>query len=278
MSNAPQLIAYGHTHVGTVRQENQDAFRVSAFTDDSHLQAFGTLYAVADGMGGYEHGALASTQAIEVFFDTFYQGPPNKIPQNLKNSVQSANWAVYQSSQRLGARMGTTLSVLHLIGNQLHIAHIGDSRVYLVRGRSATCLTNDHTAVGELVRMRVISADKVRTHERRSILQKCLGMQMVVQPDVSQHTLKDGDVLIVCTDGVWAHIEDDEFATITASKRDPESISRQLIDVAMERESDDNLSAITVQVQQVTPHAENTGEKRLWGLPQMLRGKLTGKA
>jgi len=275
--NAPQLTAYGHTHVGTVREENQDSFRVSTAAEPP-LQAFGALYAVADGMGGYEHGAIASAQAIETFYETFYQGNPQKPPQNLKNAVQAANWAVYQASQRLRARMGTTLSALNIMGNQLHLSHIGDSRVYLVRGRNSTCLTNDHTAVGELVRMRVLSPDKVRTHERRSVLQKCLGMQLVVQPDVSQHKLAEGDYLILCTDGVWSHVEDQEFVQIAIRTGDPEPISRELIDLAMQRESDDNLSVITIHIQKVAPQAETSGERRMWGLPQALRGKLMGKA
>jgi len=275
--NAVQVAAYGHSHVGKVRSDNQDSIRVQALNNDNTLQSLGYLYAVADGMGGYEHGGVASAQALETFYDTFFRGHPSKPLQNLRGAVQAANLAVYQAAQRLGTRMGTTLSALNLVGNQLNLAHIGDSRVYLVRGRKATCLTNDHTSVGELVRMRILSPDKVRTHERRSVLEKCLGMQLFVQPDITQHTLAEDDYLILCTDGVWAYVEDDEFPQVVLSTGDPEQISHSLIDLAMNRDSDDNLSAVTIHIQQLTLEAATNGERRSWGLPQLIRGKLMGK-
>lgn len=273
-----QLAASGHTHVGNIRPENQDAFRVHTATNEHLTESLGYLYAVADGMGGYQHGGIASAQALETLFDTFYSGNPAKLSQNIRGAVQAANLAVYQTAQRLGARMGTTLSAINLYGRQLTLAHIGDSRVYLVRGRKATCLTNDHTAVGELVRMRILSPDKVRTHDRRSVLEKCLGMELFVQPDITQHTLAENDYVILCTDGVWAHVEDDEFAQVTLSVHDPEQISHTLVDLAMERDSDDNLSAVAIHIEQLASDAAVVGERRSWGLPQILRGKLTGKA
>ena len=276
--NALQITASGHTHVGNIRPENQDAFRVQSSSSERILDSLGYLYAVADGMGGYEHGGIASAQALETFFDVFYRGNRSKPAQNMRNAVQSANMAVYQTAQRLGARMGTTLSAINLVGGQLNLAHIGDSRVYLVRGRKATCLTNDHTAVGELVRMRILSPDKVRTHDRRSVLEKCLGMELFIQPDITQHTLAEDDYLILCTDGVWAHVEDDEFAQIALSVRQPEQISQTLVDLAMERDSDDNLSTVAIHVEQLVPQAVSPSEQRSLALPQLIRGKLTGKA
>jgi protein phosphatase len=275
--NTLQLAAFGHTHVGNIRPENQDAFRIHA-TIEHITDSLGYLYAVADGLGGYQHGGIASTHALETFFDTFYRGNPAKPSQNMRDAAQAANLAVYQTAQRLGARMGTTLSAINLLGRQLTLAHIGDSRVYLVRARKATCLTNDHTAVGELVRMRILSPDKVRTHDRRSVLEKCLGIELFVQPDITQHTLTEDDYLILCTDGVWAHVEDDEFAQVALSVRDPEQISQMLIDIAMERNSDDNLSAIVIHIEQLASGVAVISERRGWGLPQVLRGILTGKA
>jgi protein phosphatase len=276
--DAPQTVVYGKSHVGIVRSDNQDSIRVYTADNPDKLQTHGHLYAIADGMGGYEHGGIASAQALETFFDSFYSGPPAKPGQNLRQGIQAANLAVYQSAQRLGARMGTTLSAVNLIGHQVHIAHIGDSRVYLVRGHKSLCLTKDHTAVGELVRMKILSPDKVRTHERRSILEKCLGMQLFIQPDISQYTLTQDDYLVLCTDGVWAHVEDDEFAHITHDVKTPEQISQTLIDLALERNSDDNVSAIVVHVETLASAPAMIQERRTWGLSQLLRGKLTGKA
>ncbi len=270
------LSSYGTSQTGIVRTENQDAVRTYEPEDSQTIESHGHLYAIADGLGGYEHGGIASTLALETFFSNFYSGSPYKSPQNLRQSFQAANLAVAQAAQRLQARMGTTLSAINIFGDQLHIAHIGDSRVYLIRDGKALCLTQDHTAVAELVRMRVLSPDKVRTHERRSVLEKCLGMQLFVQPDISRHTIKEDDVLILCTDGIWAYVEDDEFAELTLARREPQQISQTLIETALARESDDNVSALVIHAVQIksslVPHENNR-----FSLTQFIRGRLTGK-
>lgn len=268
------FVAHAKSHAGTVRADNQDSTHISQPTDERVLQNQGALFAIADGMGGYEHGGIASALALETFAQTFYGSSSAKLPQVMRQGIEAANLAVYQAAQRMGARMGTTLSAVSVVGNQLHLAHIGDSRVYLVRGRKPACLTNDHTAVGELVRLKVLSADKVRTHERRSVLEKSLGIQLFVQPDISTHVVCEGDTLILCTDGVWAYVQDDEFARIARDLPDAERISQALIDLALERDSDDNVSALVVQVQQLAPAPAVQTVSRRSGLTQLIRARL----
>ncbi len=270
------LLSYGTSETGMVRTENQDAIRSYEPDDSQIFQSHGQLYAVADGLGGYEHGGLASTLALDTFFSNFYSGTPFKSPQNLRQGIQAANLAVAKAAQRMQVRMGTTLSAINIIGDQLHIAHIGDSRVYLVRNNKAVCLTQDHTAVGELVRMRVLSPDKVRTHERRSVLEKCLGIDLFVQPDISRHLIKADDVLILCTDGIWAYVEDNEFAEITMAKREPEQISQSLIETALARHSDDNVSALVIHAVQLTSSLVSPENNR-FSLTQFILGRLTGR-
>jgi PPM family protein phosphatase len=270
------ITAHGQSHTGNVRSDNQDAIQLVEPPDEMVFQQYGALYGVADGMGGYEHGGVASALALETFVRTFYSSGSGKPQQNLRRSIQDANLAVYQAAQKLGARMGTTLSIINLVGQQLHIAHIGDSRVYLVRDRKARCLTNDHTAVGDLVRMRILSPDKVRTHERRSILQKALGVSLFVQSDITSCPIQKDDFLILCSDGVWAYVEDDEFAEVVQAAHHPERISQMLIEHALERESDDNLSALVVHVARLTAAAAVAGSGRL-KFAQFLRERLTGK-
>jgi PPM family protein phosphatase len=180
------ILGSGLSFVGKYRDDNQDAIRILHPAQDDARHAQGYLFGIADGMGGYSHGGVASVTALTTFFEMFYSGTPGKSPQNLRQAMQHANIAVYQASQRLGAvRMGTTLSVVNILGSQLHIAHVGDSRAYLVRGHQVTCLTNDHTQVGELVRMKLLTPDKLRQHEQRSVLNRCVGMQLFVQADIS---------------------------------------------------------------------------------------------
>ncbi len=237
----------GLSQVGTVREDNQDAIRLSPY-DHAQAAQRGYLYAVADGMGGYAHGGLASNLALETFFQAFY-GEGGAPPDRLRQGVAQANLSVYQAAQRLGGtRMGTTLTAASIRGRKLHLAHVGDSRAYLVRDRRATCLTHDHTQVGELVRMKVLTPAQVRAHAQRSILNRCLGLSLFVQPELSQLALHEEDRLVLCSDGVWAVIEDDEFARLAEQATRAEELSRQLIDLALDRHSDDNVSVIVVVV------------------------------
>ncbi|HEX2908795.1 MAG TPA: protein phosphatase 2C domain-containing protein [Phototrophicaceae bacterium] len=267
---------FGSSETGTVREDNQDAIRWHEPTDEPTQQNYGRLYAIADGMGGYEHGGVASTLALETLFNTFYSGTPRKSPQNLKQGLQAANLAVYQTGQRLGTRMGTTLSAINLIGSEVHIAHVGDSRIYHVHDRQAVCLTNDHTMVGELVRMRVLPPDKVRTHDRRSVLQKCLGLDLFVQPDFSRYVINDDDYLILCTDGLWAFVEDDDFAQIVTDVQEPQLVGQNLIELALSRSSDDNLSVLVIQVQRPDVQSEQSPQPK--GLRKLLFNRLSGKS
>ena len=274
----PKIEVFGLSNTGKVREDNQDAIRMCK-ADDPLNAAHGYLYGIADGMGGYSHGGVASTLALTIFFETFYTGKPGKIAPSMRNAVQSANLGVYQHAQKMNlGRMGTTLTAVNLAGNRLHIAHIGDSRIYLIRGRTATCLTSDHTVVGELVRMRVLSPDKVRTHERRSILQKSLGMDLFIQPDITEVGLMPDDIIILCTDGVWSVIEDDEFARLTDSASGPEDLSQRLIDLALERDSDDNVSVVTIHAERLAEMPASAQTKRGFGFPHLLRGRFTGKS
>jgi PPM family protein phosphatase len=271
-----QIEAGGLTHVGLVREDNQDTIRLP----DERLPRegepdCGLLYALADGMGGHAHGGLASSLALETLYTVFYgsagapaAGSPLK---HLRRSVESANLSVYQAAQRMGAgRMGTTLTALHLLGDTLHLAHVGDSRAYLVRAGRATCLTNDHTTVGELVRMKVLSADKVRGHAQRSILNKAIGLGLFVQPDLSTVRLQEGDRLVLCSDGVWSVIEDEEIARLASEARAAPALSHSLINLALERETDDNVSAIAIHIERLAP-APAAAFHREWGFFSSLR-------
>ncbi|NWF71350.1 MAG: serine/threonine-protein phosphatase [Chloroflexi bacterium] len=252
MSTPPIVAASGCTDVGKFREQNQDTIRLYQPEDLQMMLTHGPLYAVADGMGGYAHGDVASSLALETFFDVFYKGAPNKPFNNLKNAARHANTSVYQEAQRLGVgRMGTTLSAVNISGNQAHIAHIGDSRIYLVRGGQSTVLTRDHTVVGDMVQMRVLAPDKVRTHEQRSILNKCLGVQLFAQPDFYQHRVHSGDRLVLCSDGVWSVIEDHEFGHLAHDHTQPDELNRAIINLSLERDSDDNISVVVIHVEYV---------------------------
>jgi protein phosphatase len=266
-----EIKSYSYSHVGKVREDNQDALRLCNPADELTLTD-GHLYGIADGMGGYAHGGVASSLALETFFQTFYAANGVSPAQKLRVSIQNANLSVYQTAQRLGAgRMGTTLTAVNIVGDRLHVAHVGDSRAYLIRDQKSKCLTNDHTRVGELVRMRVLSPEKVRTHSQRSMLDKCLGMELFVQPDIFQVPVQTGDVLVLCSDGVWATIQDDEFARLIAESNEPENICRQIVELAMDRDSDDNLSIIVLFLHQLAPSRISDKPSPFWPISEAFR-------
>jgi protein phosphatase len=269
-SESIEISSYALTHIGKVREDNQDAVRICDLEDDESITSVGYLFGVADGMGGYAHGGIASSLALETFFETFYSANGASPIQKFRVGIQNANLNVYQTSQKMGAgRMGTTLLVVNLVGHELYIGHVGDSRAYLVRNHKSKCITNDHTQVGDLVRMRLLSPDKIRTHSQRSVLNRCLGLNLFVQPDIFKIPVQNGDVMILCTDGVWSVIEDEEFAHFTKKSNNPEDLCKQVVDLAMERDSDDNLSILVLQFNQLVTHAKE--KKQPWTLQNIFK-------
>jgi len=266
-----EINSYSFTHVGKVRKENEDSLRF-CIPDDEFTPSVGHLYGIADGMGGYALGNMASSLALEIFFATFYDSDGANQFQKIKTGIQNANLSVYQTAQKLSVgRMGTTITVANIYGKNLYIGHVGDTRAYLIRNNKATCLTNDHTRVGELVRMKLLSPDKVRTHNQRSVLEKCLGFNLFVQPDVFKVPVQNNDVIILCSDGVWSVIEDEEFAKMTAANTNPENLSREIVELALERDHDDNLSTAAIYLNRLS-NKELPGESnRSWSVQGILR-------
>jgi len=254
-----ELESYATSHIGPVREENQDAVRMP---DGAGLPEQGLLYAVADGMGGYANGALASRLALDAFYETVHDETVHDKVRTitqaaLQRGIASANLRVYKTSLQLSpSRMGTTLTAALICGETLHVAHVGDSRLYLIRNHATTCLTNDHTTVGDLVRMRVLSPDKVRGHAQRSILTKGIGLTMFVKADISTHRLEENDCLILCSDGLWSVIEDDEFADLAAAAPSANYLSQSLINLALERNTDDNISAVVIYIHRLAERSK----------------------
>ena len=242
----PVLESSALSETGPVREDNQDSVRLP---DEQLAPQKGFLYAVADGMGGYANGAIASKLALDTLYGIFYQRNGTPGQNALRQGVENANFEVFKAAQQLGAgHMGTTLSAAFIDGSTLFLAHVGDSRIYLARGGQATSLTNDHTGVGDLVRARVIGPDRVRTHPQRSVLTRSVGLSMFVRPDLAQVHLQEHDRLVLCSDGVWSSVEDADFARLAARAETPAELSQGLIDLAIANESDDNVSAVSIFV------------------------------
>jgi serine/threonine protein phosphatase PrpC len=245
----PELDSSASLHIGPVREENQDAIRLP---DSAQPADKGRLFALADGMGGYAHGALASQLALDSLFENFNENHAASTQAALRRGIECANLRIFKTSQQLNAgRMGTTLTAAYIDGDTLQVGHVGDSRLYLVRDHAAACLTSDHTTVGDLVRMRVLTPDKVRGHAQRSILTRAVGLSLFVKVDLGQFRLQEKDCLVLCSDGLWSVVEDHELTSLADEAPTASHLAQSLIDLALERRTDDNISAVVIYVRRL---------------------------
>lgn len=237
----------GLSVTGPVREDNQDSILLPNASTPNFP---GSLHAVADGMGGYSHGELASQVALQKLLKIVRSAEISQPPAKaLKQACDVVNFEVYKLSQQLdNVKMGTTLTAAYLVGNLLYLLHVGDSRAYLIRDGRAACLTSDHTVVGDLVRSRLIPSENVRTHSQRSILTRAIGLGLFLEPEITQTKLEIGDYLVLCSDGLWSVLDDQEFAAVVEKSVSLQEAAQALIDLALARETDDNCSVIVIRL------------------------------
>ena len=235
------------TDVGQNRPRNQD-FVVIEIPDAKALQAKGALYLVADGMGGYQAGEVASQRVAEAIIHEYYADPQTDIAASLSRAAQKANSTVYlmaQADQDLMG-MGTTVVAVVVRGTEVHIANVGDSRAYLLRGGEIRQITKDHSFVQEQVDANVITAEAARTHPQRNVITRALGHKPQVQVDTFTGQLTPGDTLLLCSDGLSGQVRDEEMADIVQGQPLTQAVAR-LTNMANERGGPDNISTVLVR-------------------------------
>jgi serine/threonine protein phosphatase PrpC len=242
-------VTFAHlTDIGRVRTRNEDSLGAFEPDDPELLRSRGRLFVVADGMGGLARGDVASRVSVETLREAYYQaGRSEPLPEALRVSVQIANDAVYRESRRAAgaAPMGTTLTALVIRDHDAFLAHVGDSRAFLVRGRRIRQLTEDHSLVAELVREGVLSPTDAERHPSAHVVLHALGLAEDVTIDVQGPlSLHSGDTLVLCTDGLTRQVRPHEIRRL-AETRPPSRACEQLISMANERGGPDN---ITLQV------------------------------
>jgi serine/threonine protein phosphatase PrpC len=234
--------------IGCQRENNEDQYAYWEPNADEEFARKGRLAIVADGMGGHEGGQEASRIAVEAIQEIFAHTAEADLRSLLLTGFQIAHERIleYAAAHPELHGMGTTATAIVLLGNQLYFAHVGDSRLYLVRGASITRLTHDHSYVGRLVQNGVISPEEAETHPQRHILTAALGAGTEILPETPEHpfALEKGDVLVLCTDGLWSLLAENEIQSIVANN-EPQEACRALIQLTKDRGGPDN---ITVQV------------------------------
>lgn len=240
------------TDVGCVREANEDSGRYTRPTDAERLRSKGILTVVCDGMGGHACGEVASQMAIEVVNRSYYEdaAPPTEA---LKRAIEEANAQVHASSLRDAKLqgMGTTCVALVLHDGQAFAAHVGDSRLYMLREGDLYQMTEDHSAVVEMVKHGIISADEARTHEDKNVILRALGTGPEVEVETWEHPLsvREDDRFLLCSDGLSDMVADDEIRRIILSAADVNDACARLVAAARAGGGHDNITVGVIHIQ-----------------------------
>jgi serine/threonine protein phosphatase PrpC len=239
-----------HTDIGLKRANNEDSMTSVVPRDSQVMATKGALFVVADGMGGHEKGEVASALVVNTVSETYYRDDEEDIAAALVQAVKRANDRVYQEAAEKGdteGKMGSTCIAAVLQGESAYVANVGDSRAYIVRQGQAKQISRDHSWVAEQILAGALTPEEARTHEKRNVITRCVGVHDDVEVDTFTEQVRDGDVLVLCTDGLSALVDEDEMCAIVEQYGPQESVS-QLIARANERGGPDNITAVVARV------------------------------
>lgn len=236
--------AYAKTDIGAKRQTNQDY----VFCSMQPVGSLPNLFIVADGMGGHKAGDLASRYTVEEFLHVVRNSEEGNPITVIEEAVTKANLALIQKSKESidYEGMGTTLVVATIIGRSIYIANVGDSRLYLINNEIQQ-ITRDHSLVEEMISLGEIDRKKARTHEKKNIITRAIGVDSEVVADFFEIDYSSGDIILMCSDGLSNMMDDDEIKLIVNQGNDLSEISNKLIEVANKNGGRDNISVVLVE-------------------------------
>jgi protein phosphatase len=263
---AVRVSVFGKSDLGRARERNEDAFLIADLTTgNAHLHSDvrqhaigprGSLFVVADGMGGAAAGEVASGMATDVIFrhmTTTWPTDPEvsatRFAYRLREAVELANERIYLYAREHAEvhGMGTTVTAVGVFGDDLYLTQIGDSRAYLIRQGVAVQLTKDQSLMQRLVDAGELTEDEAERSERRNIILQALGPDSRVKVDLTHQSLRRHDTLLVCSDGLSTAVRKEELAQFAATRTEPQALCAALIDLANERGGLDNITVIAAR-------------------------------
>jgi len=254
---------------GQVRDHNEDYLGHIIPATPEEARRRGWLFALADGVGGQQKGEVASRSAVEKILAGFRESSPGEsFLDLLPRLIRAANEHVHETAAASGtggAGMATTLVACALRFDRVVVAHVGDSRCYLVRRGHARALTRDHTFASEQVRLGLLSAKEAADVSSRHVLSRSLGGDLVVAAEISEHLLLPEDMLLLCSDGLHGSVEASEMAAVVSQQTDLRIAAQRLVAIANQRDGGDNISVQIIRIRSV----ERVGMYR--GRPYRLR-------
>lgn len=239
--------AYARSDKGKVREMNQDYYYISTSLDEVQL------YILADGMGGYNGGEIASSLAVQTaknYIENNFkeiEKDRDSIIQLLGSSMEYANMIVYEKSKESPELqgMGTTLEICLIYNNKVYIGHVGDSRIYRIRKNFIRKLTQDHSYVQKLVKEGTITKEQAAHHPQKNMLMKALGCNAFVEPDVMVKGFLKDDILIMCSDGLSNLVEQDTI--YEKASKNIEQATKDLVELANDRGGYDNITVVIIK-------------------------------
>jgi len=238
------LTSFSLSDVGQKRKENQD----SVFASESPVGALPNLFIVADGMGGHRAGDYASKATVEQMCSTIAKAKADSPILVLREAITKANDLIYEKAMENAELegMGTTVVAASVIGDRLQVVNVGDSRLYLISKGSISQITVDHSLVEEMVRVGTIDRETARTHPNKNIITRAIGVAAQVQPDFFTMTVGEGDLILLCSDGLTNMLEDAEILQVLETDNSLEDKGRILVKAANMRGGKDNISVVLI--------------------------------
>jgi protein phosphatase len=259
---APALSVHAVSDAGRKRSKNEDHHAAWIPEEPGERERRGVLLVVADGMGGTQAGEVASRIAVEAVVRSYAASMDGGDPlPSLKGAVEEANRRVHVASLASDdlKGMGTTCTAMVVRDREIWVAHVGDSRAYLLRGGAMHPLTEDHSLVATLVRRREITAEQARSDSRRNLVTRCVGLRETVEVDAGriESVLEPGDTLLLCSDGLHGQVSDPEMAALVQG-RPLDKACRDLVELANRRGGPDNITVVAARLD--SPAAASSDE------------------
>jgi serine/threonine protein phosphatase PrpC len=247
----PGVEIAGLTDVGRLRDNNEDSYLYWEASSDEDFRRQGRLAVIADGMGGYEGGQEASRLAVETVRDIYSGSFDGDAQTTLMTAMGTAHQSIqeYATDHPSLTGMGTTCTAMSIVEGQLSFAHVGDSRLYLIRAETVSRLTRDHSYVGKLVESGIVRSEDAEAHPQRHILTAALGSGREVTPDFPEHAiaLEENDSLLLCTDGLWSLVQEQALARVIRSNA-PAKACSELVKMALDRGGPDNITLMVLRI------------------------------
>ncbi len=244
------------TDIGS-RPSNEDNMLSYVPEDPQMMAKKGAIFVVADGLGGHTQGEVASELAVNTIRDTYYQDTNEDIVTSLRIAVEHTNSLIWKRNgekfqdatkdEKAQVGMATTCVAAVLQNDRVYVANVGDSLAYVIHAGQIMQIAQVHSWVAEQVHAGLLTKEQARSHEKRNMITRCLGVKADVEVYVASEPVQDGDILILCTDGLWSLVEEDELRSIV-EQYDSQESAKRLVERANENGGPDNITAVVVRV------------------------------